>query len=66
MKGIKGRIKHKNVNPFYRKSSGGKYIKMEMNDFHNNKKIFCEIIEGTDDAIPAKQIIFQDISCKFF
>lgn len=66
IKGIKGRKKHKKVNPFYRKSSGGKYIEMEMNDHHNNKKIFCEIIEGTDDAIPARQIIFQDISGKFF
>ena len=66
IEGIKGRKKHKNVNPFYRRSSGGKYIEMEMNNPNENKKIFCETIEGTNDAIPARQIIFQDISGEFY
>jgi len=64
IKGIKGRKKHKKVNPFYRKSSGGKYLEMEINEPDQNNIKYYEPIEGTNDVVHARQIIFKDESGK--
>jgi hypothetical protein len=57
--GIKGRKRHKKVNPFYRGSAGAKPIMVETAHPTLDCKIFCEM-QGGRTAYPAKQIIVCD------
>ncbi|MFH1881424.1 MAG: hypothetical protein ABIL62_01775, partial [Planctomycetota bacterium] len=65
VKGIRGRKHHTKVNPFYRGSAGGRRIVMETDHPTYGCKLYCEIEEQSEDAVPARQVIIQDQNTKY-
>ncbi len=66
IKGIEGRKHHKKVNPFYRGSSGGGHIEATTKHPSKDYIIKWDLLEGSTDFEPARQIIVQDNKGKYY
>ncbi|HEX3682192.1 MAG TPA: hypothetical protein VHU83_06585 [Bryobacteraceae bacterium] len=59
--GVRGRSRHKEINPHYRRSAGGARLKMTSFDASLGLDLELEIIEG-NQVRQSRQIVFREVS----